>query len=264
VTALDDFDARPSSVTSLARTVIGLYLRPLGGWISTADLVRVMQQLGVEPGAARTAVARLKERGLLDAALRGSVAGYRLDPAAIPMLEAGDRRIFQPRRMASGDPWCLVSFSIPEDQRPARHQLRRRLTAIGCGTVSPALWICPATLGGEVEQILDDIGVRDFATLFETSDPRPVAVAEWWDLDGLAALHRGFIADVEQVLDSGDDAFARYVRGIDLWRPIPYLDPGLADDLLPADWPGHRSERLYERLSDLAPSAGARLTELVG
>ena len=31
---LDDIDARPGSTASLLRTIVGLYLRPLGGWIS--------------------------------------------------------------------------------------------------------------------------------------------------------------------------------------------------------------------------------------
>ena len=41
---------------------------------------------------------------------------------------------------------------VPEDQRAARHQLRRHLAGIGCGTVADAPWICPAHLSGPFHQ----------------------------------------------------------------------------------------------------------------
>lgn len=261
MTIPDDFDARPGSVVALARTVVGLYLRRLDGWIPIAGLIRVMQQLGVDEAQTRTAVTRLKARGLLLPATRAGVRGYALNDEAIPMLEAGDRRIFQPRRMADGDPWCLVSFSIPETQRSARHQLRRRLHWIGCGTVSPALWIAPGFLADEVRLLLEELELRGHATVFEA---RGEIDATWWDLDEIAAAHREFVDGAEQLLQTGEvDALNRYVRGIDLWRPIPYLDPGLPRTLLPADWPGYRSEALYATLARSAAEAEQQLRALL-
>lgn len=259
---LDDIDARPGSAVSITRTVVGLYLRRLGGWIPVAGLVRLLEHVGVESGPARTAISRVKSAGLLTAVDRDGLKGYALGDGAEPMLAAGDRRIFHPRRMADGDPWCLISFSLPEERRSVRHQLRRRLQFIGCGTVSAGLWICPAYLTSEVEAILDDLGVRGDATLFETTDPRPLAVGTWWDLDGLADVHREFLAGAEPLLSEADPLI-RYVRGIDLWRLIPYVDPGLAESLLPADWPGRRSEQLYDGFAALATEAQARVEDLL-
>lgn len=259
---LDDFDARPGSAVSLARTVVGLYLRRHGGWMPVAGLVRILQHIGVEPAAARTAVSRLKAAGLLLPESRAEVRGYTLAPDALPMLVAGDRRIFHPRRMAVGDPWCLISFSVPEEHRSARHQLRRRLHWIGCGTVSSGLWIAPGYLAGEVEQIFDDLQLRGFATLFETTDPQPLTVGQWWDLESLAVMHDEFVAAAEPLAEE-HDLLTRYVRGVDLWRPIPYLDPGLAPELLPAGWPGFRSEELYSAFAGLATEAEARVEDLL-
>jgi phenylacetic acid degradation operon negative regulatory protein len=138
---LDDLDSRPGSTTSLLRTVVGLYLRRLGGWIPVADLIQLMEDLDVPAPRTRTAVVRLKRKSLLVPRTVDRVIGYDLHPDAPAMLAAGDRRIFQPRSMAPDDAWCLVSFSLPEELRDVRHQLRRRLDGIGCGTDSPALWI---------------------------------------------------------------------------------------------------------------------------
>ena len=44
--ALDDLDARPGSTTSLVRTIVGLYIRELGGWISSTHLIALMDALG--------------------------------------------------------------------------------------------------------------------------------------------------------------------------------------------------------------------------
>ena len=252
---LDDIDARPGSTASLLRTIIGLFVRSLGGWISTADLVRLAGEVGIAEARARTGIARLKQHGLL-LGERRSAAGYLVNPVATAMLERGDRRIFAVRQMTLEDDWCLISFSIPESRRDLRHQLRRRLQWIGCGVVSPALWICPAHLQDEVEQILDELGIRGAAVLFRTAAPQVAgslsdAVAQWWDLDALRRQHESFqsaICDLGAA-ESGSGAFAAYVRLIDDWRVLPYIDPGLPAELLPTDWPGQRSFDEFARLS---------------
>lgn len=255
---LDDIDARPGSTASLLRTIIGLYLRRIGGWISAADLVALAADLGIPSGQARTGIARLKKKGLL-VSERADAIGYRVSDAAIPMLERGDRRIFDVRLMRDDDPWCLVSISIPESRRDLRHQLRRRLQFIGCGVVAPALWVCPWHLHDEVEEILDELGARSGAVVFRTRTPSvagslAAAAATWWDLGALRVEHELFqatVADFAQMTDehSGDAAFAAYVRLIDGWRVLPYRDPGLPPSLLPTDWPGQRSFDLHAGLS---------------
>ena len=258
---LDDIDARPGSTASLLRTLVGVFLRPLGGWISAADLVALAGDLGIEAGPARTGITRLKQKGLL-LAERDAGIGYRLNPAAVGMLERGDRRIFEMREMTDADPWCLISFSIPESARSIRHQLRRRLQWIGAGVVSPALWICPGHLQEEVEQILEELDARSWATLFQASAPAPAgtpveAAAQWWDLAALRAEHLDFQA---QLAALPSEPFAAYVQLIDRWRVLPYTDPGLPPSMLPADWPGRRSFEEFARLSaELAAPARAHV-----
>lgn len=260
---LDDFDARPGSATSLLRTIIGSYLRGLGGWISIAELIRLMDAVGVTSAHTRTAVSRVKAKGLLVAEQVSGESGYRLNPDAVPMLERGDRRIFGFRQQRDGGSWCLISFSLPESERAARHQLRKRLGWIGCGTVATGLWICPAFLTAEVEEILASLRLRHAATVFITDTPQPAgsladAARRWWDLDALADLHTSFIeafGDWDAV-DDPRSAFANYVTALDRWRIIPYLDPGLQPAALPPDWPGFRSVALFDRLKrELAPDA---------
>ena len=265
----DDMESSPGSTTSLLRTIVGTSLRRLGGWIAVAHLVALAETVGLPEPRTRTALARIKAKGLLAAQNRGGVAGYALAPDAVPMLERGDRRIFGPRAMADDDRWCLVSYSVPEENRDVRHQLRRRLTWIGCGAVSPALWICPEYLTGEVEEILAELGLTGNATVFRAEIRGRAEVARWWDLTAIRARHDTFLsAHTDAVATLGDapeDAFRTWVHGLDSWRIIPYIDPGLPARLLPDDWPGHRSAALFLELRDrVLPRAHAYVAQVTG
>lgn len=253
----EDPGARTGSAPTLLLTIVGLYVRRLGGWVATADLVRLLGELDVPGAGARTAIARLKKRGLLESERRERGAGYALTPRGEQVLDAGDRSIFSVPTMRVGDPWCVVSFTVPESQRALRGRLRRQLAWIGCGMLSQGLWIAPEGLRSDIEEILERLQLRSAAVLLRTEQPDagvPIreAVAQWWDLERIAALHRTFLARVRPSLadDPVDDAdaFRRYVEGLDAWRVIPYLDPGLPAEFLPDDWPGKQSIPLFEEL----------------
>lgn len=256
---LDDIDSRVGSTVSLLRTFVGLFLRQLGGWIAVADLVHLMEGAGVAPSATRNAVATLKQKGLL-LPDRRKVAGYSLNPAAIPMLERGDKRIFKVRQMQADERWALISFSVAESERSKRLQLRKRLQWLGCGTVAPALWIAPEHLLPEIKLILAQHETE--AVIFSASDPLVPggfkrAAKSWWDLGVIRKAYEAFLASAE-VQHSSD--FATLLHLVDAWRPIPYLDPGLPERLLPADWPGRAAQQVFvDRFGGLRPDLSSSL-----
>ncbi|GAB2688349.1 PaaX family transcriptional regulator [Thalassiella azotivora] len=264
--------------SSLARTLVGLWWRELGGWVPTSAAVTLLRDAGVAAPSARTSLSRLRTRGLLAAERRDGVAGYRLVDEAHPMLARGDRRIYGYRPMAPGDPYMLVVFSVPEAQRSLRHRLRTHLTWLGCGSVAPGTWIGPGHLVEETLQVLGEVELAEYVTVFR-ADPPVVAgtladaVARWWELDVIAGHHAAFLA-VAHPLDerwhatadgpadgpTGSDAqaYADHLRVVDAWRSIPYLDPGLPADLLPPDWPGAEGVRVFASLSARLRDRAAR------
>ncbi|WP_307815929.1 PaaX family transcriptional regulator [Myceligenerans indicum] len=270
MTVLDDFESRPGSATSLLRTLVGATLRDQGGWMPVSALVTLMSELDVPPARTRTALGRVKAKGLLVAEARDGVAGYAVARSAADMLARGDRRIFGTGRTGNNaESWCLISWSVPEDRRDLRHRLRRRLAAIGCGSVSSALWICPDHLADEVALILDELELTGRATVFLASEIRysgglAAAIARWWDLPALRELHERFLAGhaepIARLLDATlrpggpgpSEAFRTWIHALDAYRPIPYLDPGLPPRFLPDDWPGTRSAAEFTRLAAAA------------
>lgn len=256
-----DTDSRPGSATSLVRTLVGSSVRSHGGWMSSATFVALMKTLGVPAERTRTALTRLKSKGVLDSETRHGAVGYGIAESARAMLERGDRRIYEPRTMPNPNDWFVISFTVPEVDRHLRHQLKRRLARIGCGSVAGALWIGPGYLTEEALLIVDDLGLTGQVTVFSVDEilgatAPDVAIARWWDLPAIAALHDEFLAAMgdapaEYAVDpTPERAFVLWMATLDVWRPIPYLDPGLPYDLLPADWPGRESVALFLSLRD--------------
>jgi phenylacetic acid degradation operon negative regulatory protein len=234
-------------------TFFGAFLRRLGGWIAVADLIALMAELGLDAQAVRSAVSRLKRRGVIESERRGGAAGYRLTARGEAILRAGDARIYGRTRNAGGG-WLLVVFSIPEAQRALRHRLRSGLAGLGLGIVAPAVWIAPAHLRGEVERLVAELGVSDRVDLF-AADPL-TDPARYWDLDALAAEYSRYLAEWESRPAGG---FADHIRHLDAWRRIPFHDPGLPTPV------GERARQVFTELdARLEPEAWARVTARVG
>ncbi|MBQ0864139.1 MULTISPECIES: PaaX family transcriptional regulator C-terminal domain-containing protein [unclassified Streptomyces] len=254
---------------SLILTFYGAYGRELqpGGSVPVAALIRLLGALDIDAPAVRSAVSRLKRRGLLTADRPGSkAAGYRPSPAADQLLADGDRRIYS-RPEPDGD-WLLAVFSVPESERDRRHVLRSRLARLGFGNAAPGVWIAPSHLEDETRHTLDRLELAPYVDLFRGRHtgftPTAEAVARWWDLEAIAESHRAFLAEHEPVLRRwtrrsrvpGRPAYRDYLLALDAWRRLPYADPGLPTALLPGRWPGERSAKVFGTLHEKLRDAG--------
>jgi phenylacetic acid degradation operon negative regulatory protein len=257
-------------------TICALYARGDHDSLAVSELIKLLATLDVDEAAARSALSRLKKRGVLLPARKGGNAAYRLDPQLEDVFEEGDERIFAPRRAKPGERWLLAAFSVPESQRNLRHQLRRVLAGRGFGTVAAGLWIAPEFVHPHLRRELEREGLLEFVEFFAADlldDEIERRVAEWWDLDALTELYAGFRAQFEPVLErwgatSDDDeagAFADDVLLLTVWRRLPYLDPGLPVEFLPADWQGIAAERLFNTLHErLAAPAAKHAASILG
>ncbi|WP_369232712.1 PaaX family transcriptional regulator C-terminal domain-containing protein [Streptomyces sp. R21] len=260
-----DSPIRPSS---LINTVYGAFVRGLGGWISIASLIVLMGELDVDSQAVRSAISRLKKRGVL-VPERRSGTGYSLSPAMHPVFDEGDRRIFESLEPAAlEDGWVMAVFSVPESERTFRYQLRTRLTWLGFGNMAPGVWLAPARLLEPTRATLERLGLSDYVHLFASryaafSDLR-TTVSTWWDFPAIEAQYADFTdtylpvlrsMEKQKDIDAGQ-AFRHYVPMVTQWRRLPYLDPGLPAELLPDDWNAVAARQLFQQLHGVlaAPS----------
>ncbi|MEY9875080.1 phenylacetic acid degradation operon negative regulatory protein [Streptacidiphilus sp. MAP12-33] len=263
---------RPSS---MIQTIYGDFVRRLGGWISIADLIALMAQLDVDSSSVRSATSRLKKAGtLVQERGKGIGIGYRLAPAMEPIFDEGDRRIFdslEPAALADG--WVVAVFSVPESERAQRHQLRARLTWLGFGNAAPGVWLAPARLLPDARSTLERDGLSPYVHLFTSAyagfAELRAAVADWWDFPAIEAQYAEF-TDTYELL-AGDlrrepapgpvEAFREYVPLLTEWRRLPYLDPGLPTELLPADWNAVAARKLFVELHGLLAEPALRHVE---
>lgn len=247
-----------SGLRALIVTIYGLYAREVGGWLGVSTIIRLMAQLEVDEPAVRSSISRLKRRGILEPERIDGRAGYTLSAQARDILDAGDRRIFGRRRGTVDEGWVLAVFSVPESERGRRHTLRSRLSWLGFGSVGPGVWVAPAHLHDEAREMLLREELAEYVDLFQATylgfSAAAEEVARWWDLEGLDELYEQFCTEHAPVLarwrsrrgkDDPGLAFADYVRVLTAWRRLPYLDPGLAPELLPRDWSGARAADLF-------------------
>ncbi|MFB6848687.1 PaaX family transcriptional regulator C-terminal domain-containing protein [Streptomyces sp. NPDC056373] len=254
---------------SLIVTLYGAYGRFVPGPVPVAELIRLLAAAGVDAPSVRSSVSRLKRRGLLvPARTAQGAAGYELSPDARQLLDDGDRRIY-----ASAPPedegWVLAVFSVPESERQKRHVLRSRLAGLGFGTAAPGVWIAPARLHEETRHTLQRLRLDGYVDFFRGDHlgfaPTAEAVARWWDLAAIAKEHEAFLDRHARVLHDWDkredtppeEAYRDYLLALDSWRHLPYTDPGLPSELLPADWPGVRSSAVFRGLHERLRDAGA-------
>ncbi|OZC52706.1 PaaX family transcriptional regulator [Rhodococcus sp. WWJCD1] len=263
VDGAEDLADRSLPPRSLIVTVVGLYVREFGGWVSVSSLIRLLEPVGVDAPAVRSAVSRLKRRGILVAEKRGTTAGYALSDVAQDILAIGDRRIFA-RPVAIEEDWTMVVFSVPESERRSRHALRTRLSGLGFGNVTSGVWIAPAHLAQDCATALAGDGLDAYADVFVgahlASGDIARQVSQWWDLEALGAAYVRFFAQYEALRETWNEAspaehpgaaFADYVRVLTAWRRLPYRDPGLPAHLLPQPWPGERATALFADLRAL-------------
>ncbi|MBW8485848.1 hypothetical protein K1Y72_25950 [Actinomadura sp. PM05-2] len=249
--------------------VCGAYMRPLGGWFAIAKIVQLMSELDVDEAATRSALLRMRRKGLLEPERRRGARGLRLTDHALDALADTERRIYGPRRPTYlGDGWVLVSFSVPENERAKRHVLRSQLSWLGFGNLSNGLWMAPRRMTDELRTTVARLGFERYVLVFEAQyagfQELAALVGDAWDLAELAGLYAEFVDWCAPIAehwerDPGGDAaraFVDYTLALYHWRKFPYLDPGLPRDLLPPDWAGHRAAELFfglrERLEPLA------------
>lgn len=263
---------------SLLVTVWGDTIRPLGGEIALGSLIRLMVPLDLSPRAVRAAVSRMARQGWLRTRRLGRRAYCALTPSGEWRVEQGVRRVYRLRPDPWDGRWRLLTYAIPEGRRADRDRLRRELVWLGLGPLSRSTWVTPHDLTPMLEELVRSRGLRQEASLFEAHHLGPDGaqhlVTRCWDLDAVASRYREFIGAVRPKavrLRRGLNArrlsdaqcFAEKIRLVHEYRKFLFVDPGLPDELLPANWPGREAARLFRTTYDMLAGPASRFVAAV-
>jgi phenylacetic acid degradation operon negative regulatory protein len=267
----------PFQPQDLVVTLLGTYVRPFGDMVWSGGLVLLLGEFGFTQGAARVALTRLVRRGLIARVRSGRLVHYRITSRCERLLLEGDGRIFSlGSPPADRGTWTLVWHQIPEDRRLERSRLARRLRFLGFGSAQDSVWVSPHDHFEEVLELLQELGVAEFATLFRA--PRndasglPVFVSKAWDLSGLVERYEGFVDEFGGYLREGHqarsvsdrEAFVVRTRLVHLFREFPVLDPELPTELAPpVAGPRRRAVEVFRGLYEGLAEASQRHFDVV-
>lgn len=293
-TVLDPFEndgisqpwTSPGSVAQrpprLLLTLLGDYWWQRTEPLPSAAIVALLAEFGVSDSASRAALSRLTRNGLLVTSRNGRRTYVQLSARAANVLDDGARRIFSfGVRPAPWDGmWSLVAFSIPEEHRSARDELRKALRWLGFAPLYDGLWVSPRDHADEVIGRLADLGITTATAFRATALPLPGdgagpasadIPARAWDLSGLRERYEEFTTFAGRLREQTEggqisiaDALVARTRVMYEWRAFPAMDPDLPDELLPPTWPrGAAREQFVACYDLLGPLATRRVRQII-
>jgi phenylacetic acid degradation operon negative regulatory protein len=256
----------PARPQDLLVTVLGDYLLPGDGGISPGALVALLAELGTSAPAARMALSRLCTSQLIARTRQGPATHYRLTEHGRRVLEEGRDRIFGFGLKPAWDgTWTLLMYTVPEQQRTLRHDLRRRLRFLGFTALHPATWIAPRDRTPDLRRLLDELAAEEHSDIFigQPAQPRRVAqaISESWELSQLASRYEGFLRSYaarrgSRRPRSDRDAFILRTNLMHSFRQFPLLDPELPDELMHQPARRGQAVQLFHQMwDDLAGQA---------
>jgi phenylacetic acid degradation operon negative regulatory protein len=251
--------------------VLGQFVLPRGGEVWTQTLIGALGAVGVEERNARQALSRVTEQGLVGGRRDGRRVRRYLTPEAVELLETGTQRIFEfnARPVDWDGRWLVVLCSVPEEYRSKRHLLRSRLGFAGFGFLNAGVALTPhVDREGLANEVLKELDLVDNATVFRAEVGSLITATDLlhraWDMDSLIDEYRAFVQSFQNRTPTTPKArFAAIVDLLHRWRRFPFTDPELPDELLVADWQGHRAREVFDdRHRQWEPDATAFFEEL--
>jgi phenylacetic acid degradation operon negative regulatory protein len=242
----------PPRAKSLVVTVWGDAIAPHLGAVWLGSLIRLMAPFGLNERLVRTSVYRLTREGWLVPRQNGRRSLYRLTTAGAERFEHAYRRIYAPPTVAWDGTWEIV-LALDGLTSPQRRHVRRELGWEGFGALGSGLFARP--LAGrsptDLESLLAALGLARKLVVLQGRDvPQTSAqlrswVLNCWDLRGIAAEYRAFLARFRGVIEefpsptAADPQQAFVVRTllIHAFRRVTLHDPGLPRQLWPPRWP---------------------------
>jgi phenylacetic acid degradation operon negative regulatory protein len=248
----------------------GDHLLDRGAWAPISATVSLMGSLGVSAPAVRTAVSRMVREGWLAPQEKDS-RGYAATTAGEHRLRSAHARIYRTDVGPWDGQWHVIALPRLPD-RSARDRLARSLGYLGYGRLAPDTWVAPRESMELDDALASALGGSPRPKLRPASFHARYEGAAWqlaqrvWDTGALAAAYRSFAAaaSADGLPTEPEQAFVTRTLLVHEWRKFLFTDPGLPDEVLPADWPGRNAAAIFDdRQARLKPLARAWVDEVL-
>jgi len=240
---------------SLMLTFFAVHILDTARAVSSGSVIDVFARVGITEDAVRTTLTRMVNRNLLERHRRGRKMYFGLTARAEAVLHDGRDRVWRTgavNRDWDGS-WTIVGFSLPEDWRRERHDLRSRLVWGGFGPLQNGMWTAPGRI--DAAGLVAGLGLESHLRVFHAQTAKPTEAAaiveSAFDLPGIAGRYHAFQARwdrAEPAVEAADDLGRELLLHTD-WLGLVRQDPHLPAEHLPGDWPAAAAEALFHALA---------------
>ncbi|HLR04149.1 MAG TPA: phenylacetic acid degradation operon negative regulatory protein PaaX [Virgibacillus sp.] len=263
---------------SMIFTLYGDYIRHYGNVIWIGSLIRLLEAFGHNEQSVRAAVSRMSKQGWIQSTKKGNKSYYSLTERGRARMEEASKRIYKTASPDWDGQWRILVYTIPEEKRHLRDELRKELTWSGFGLLSNSCWISPNPLEKEVSQLIDKYGIHDYVSFFQATyagmRKQKDMVDKCWDLADVNHQYRRFIEvyrdeynAAKQELDNGvmsdSGAFVQSATLVHQYRKFLFVDPNLPEELLPEEWLGDAAGNLFTDYYNMLAEPATRFFESV-
>ncbi|MGV3712865.1 PaaX family transcriptional regulator [Pseudolysinimonas sp.] len=254
-------------------TLLADYRSVLDDPVPSRVIVDLLQELDVATEAARTALARLTQKSILERSRSGRETSYRFTAESRTIIDEDQRRILDFGTERPWDEtWTMVVFSVAEEHRDKRYGLKTRLRAFGFAPLYDGVWVAAFATPEDARHAIADAHLVDadiFRGNFVGLSSRITALQEKWEVDELQRDYRAFIHLFEPLAKPSaaralrpTAAFVARTRLMDAWRIFPRREPDLPAQFLPQGWPLSEARRVFVAAYEaLGPAAEQRVRE---
>ncbi|BCU80585.1 phenylacetic acid degradation operon negative regulatory protein PaaX [Polycladomyces abyssicola] len=261
---------------SLMFTLYGDYIQYYGEEIWIGSLIRLMGEFGISEQSVRGATMRMVNQDLLKVRRIGNKSYYSLTDKGKRNIEDGVRRVYSIKNHKWDRLWRVLTYSIPEEKRELRTQIRKELTWLGFGLISNSTWISPNPLEEKVMDMVREYHLEPYVFFFQTdsivSHENEDIITRGWDLEKIENEYKQFIQycearyeEIKQAIYSGTlsnrECFKERTILVHEYRKFLFKDPGFPLDLLPQKWSGIKARELFWKIHQLVSNGAVQFFE---
>jgi phenylacetic acid degradation operon negative regulatory protein len=258
---------------SMIFTLYGDYIRHYGSEIWIGSLIRLLKEFGHNEQSVRAVMSRMYKQGWVDSRKSGNKSYYYLTKRGTERMEEAAKRIFKLSPEKWDGKWRMLIYSIPEEKRNIRDEIRKELVWSGFGNLSNSTWISPNDLTKQVYSLIDKYDIQEYVHYFISNYDGPHEnerlLNACWDISEINQHYSDFICHYQNQYEKDAvklqrnemteaECFVERTRLVHEYRKFLFIDPGLPEELLPKKWLGNDAAVLFsEYYRLLAKPSGA-------
>lgn len=256
----------------LILAILGDYWFARSEPLPSAAFLDLLDKFDVKESSARQSMRRLALKGRLVQHRDGRRTSYGFPDRTEKVIKTRPRFVvgFGRPGPAWNEKFTTVVFSIPEEQREIRRELRTQLLSLGFGNLHDAVWISPHDRRETALAMIRELGVQKASVFYgaETGTRDHVTlISEAYDTEHLRATYEEFIQEFEPIVAQqnflGSPLVTRTLM-VNKWLTLRTMDPNLPLEVLPNDWPRSHAHEIFLTLYDrFGSAAAAEVSEII-